>query len=265
MKSSLLNIYKIELTKLIKKKDIISIIAIVFFPLLQGIVIMINQYVGPENQSAIYWLGTQLGNASTILFTPAVFAVISARLLANEIENKNLLLYIPRVRNRGTIYLAKTLAVTTFAMIIFVIVIAINLLIYYTVVIRNPIYANGEILATNGMDLIKYMIVEFFASFLLTSYLTLFLSTKFKMMPTVGIVLLITSIWHFTWKVPYSQYLNPWHYVGRMMAAVGSDVGITQDVGASINQLLVSGILLCSILSIVFCVLGYRKFKEIDL
>lgn len=265
MKASLLNIYKIEMIKLVKKKDIVSILIIVLLPLLFAISIMLNQYVGPEKQSALFWAGTQLSNASILYFTPVVFAVIAARIMAAEIQNKNFLLYIPRVRNRGTIYLAKTLAVITFALIIFIIVTVFNLLIYYVAVIRNPIYGTGEIFGTNGLDLIKFMIMIFFSSFILISNLTLFLSTKFKMMPTIGIVLLITSIFHFAWKVPYFSYINPWHYVVMMANAVGSFPDITKDLGVSINELLLSGILLCSILSIVFSVLGYRKFKEIDL
>lgn len=265
MKASLLNTYKIEMIKLFKKKDIVSMLAIIILPLMIGISIMLKQYSGLKNQSALFWAGTQLFNASTLYFTPVVFAVISSRVMAGEIQNKNFLLYIPRVRNRGTIYKAKTLAVTTFALIIFILVTAINLVTYYAIVMRNPIYASGEIFGSNGVELIKFMIMIFFSSFILISNLTLFLSTKFKMMPTIGIVLFITCIFHFAWNTPYFSYINPWHYIAMMANAVGSLPGITQDLGGSVNELLLSGILLCSILSIVFSVLGYRRFKEIEL
>ncbi|WMJ79416.1 ABC transporter permease [Clostridium sp. MB40-C1] len=265
MNTSLFTIYKIEMIKLIKRKDWLALLALVAISFMFGAAVLSSGYIGESNQSALYWVSTQIFNSSGILITPMIFAFICSRILASEIEDGSISLYTTRYRNRGRMYFAKNLATISFATITFIIVFIINIAIYYIFVCQNPTISSGKFLGNNIWALVIVLGAVYISSFILTTQFSLFLSAYLKPAPVIGIVFVIVLVFHNTFRVPYLQNINPWYYL----------IKLSDDVFSTTNQVVVNYseklnlffafILLNIIYIIIFNLLAVKKFKGSDL
>lgn len=265
MNRSILNIYKIEMEKLIKRKDWISLVALIAIGMMFGVAVMSDGYVGMSNQSGLFWVCTQVFNSSILFITPMVFSFISANILANEIESKSILMYTNRFGNRKNMYIGKSVALISFATLTFIIICISNLIIYYVFVSNNPSIASGILIGENSIYLIIVTLMLYLASFILASQFSLFLSTIFKPTKVIGIVFLSTLILHNIYKVPVIRNLNPWYYIVRFSSDV---ISTTDNVVVNLNEKCELGILfliVCFIYIIIFNILGVKKFKKLDL
>lgn len=265
MKTSFFTIYKIEVVKLIKRKDWLALMALVSISILFGAAAISNGYKGVSNQSALYWIYTQALNSSIFCFTPLVFAFVASRILASEIENGSILLYTNRYRNRGQLYLAKSLALASFTAITFLVMCLVNMAVYYILVVQNPAIASGRFFGENTTMLFLALFTLYFSSFILTSQLALFLSVFCKPAPVIGIMFMVVLVLHNTFKIPVLHNLNPWYYVVR----IGNDISaITEKVAVNyseVSNLLIYFALLAAICVIIFNLFGKRKFQKMDL
>jgi len=265
MKTSLLTIYKIEIFKLIKRKDWLALLALVAISVLFGVAILSDSYKGTSNQSALYWACTQILNSSILFITPMIFAFIGSRILASEIEDGSILLYTTRFRNRTKIYFGKSLAIISFATITFLIAFVINTVIYYIFVCQNLAIASGKFLGNNTLPLLISALALYLTSFILTAQFSLFLSAFFKPTPVIGIVFAVVLVLQNTIKIPYLRNLNPMYYLAR----------IGDDVLATTNQVVVNYseklyflfllVLLIVIYIIIFNMMAVKKFKGSDI
>lgn len=265
MKSSFYTIYTIEIVKLIKRKDWLTLLALVSISILFGAAVISNGYVGVSNQSALFWIYTQAFNSSVLCFTPLVFAFVASRILASEIENGSILLYTNKYRNRGRLYLAKSLALTAFTVITFFVMCLVNTAVYYVFVNRNPVIASGRFFGENTVMLFLGLFTLYLSSCILTSQLSLFLSAYCKPAPVIGIMFMVVLILHNSFKMPVLYNLNPWYYVVR----IGSDITATTEKVAvnysEVGRILAPFVLLSAICLILFNFLGSRKFQNMDL
>lgn len=261
MKTSFSTIYKIEVIKLIKRKDWLALLALVSISILFGAAVISNGYQGTPNQSAMFWIYTQAVNSSTLCFTPVVFAFVASRILASEIENGSILLYTNRYRNRGQLYLAKSLALAIFTVLSFLVMCLVNMAIYYTLVVQNPEIASGRFFGENTSMLFLALFTLYFSSFVLTSQFALFLSAFCKPAPVIGIVFMVVLVVHNTFKTPVLYKLNPWYYVVK----IGNDIVATTEKVAVNSNLLISFGLLVAICVILFNFFGKRRFQKMDL
>lgn len=265
MKIPFLTIYKIELYKLFKRKDWLALLALVGIGILFAAALLSDGYKGTESQSALFWIVTQMYNSSVLMVTPIVFAFISSRTLASEIENGSILLYTSKYRSRGRLYMAKSCAVLTFSVLTFAAMASINLFTYYTIAVRNPVYASGRLLGENTALLVMLMTALYFSSFFLVSQFALFLSAFFQPTPVIGISFAVILVLHNTFKVPFFQKLNPWYYV----AWIGNDTASTaQALNSNIPGMLAflaAFLVLAFIYAILFNLIGIKKFEHMDL
>lgn len=265
MKSSLSLICKTELIKLIKRKDLLSILALVAISILFGMAVLSDSYIGESNQSAVYWVYTQLLNSSILFVTPVIFGFIGSRSLAAEIENGSISLYTIRFRNRKKLYIGKSLAAISFATLFFIITCIINIIIYYALVCRNSNIASGLFWSSNTLHIIISIIALYLTSFILSVQFSLFLSAFFKPTPVIGIVFIVTLILHNTFKIPYIRKLNPWYYIVSINESL---VSTSQSIGINyterLNYLI---ILVCLSLGYIFLfnILAIKRFKDRDL
>ncbi|WP_066499212.1 ABC transporter permease [Abyssisolibacter fermentans] len=265
MNTSIFTIYKIEMIKLIKRKDWLSLLALVAIGLLFGAAVLSDGYTGVSNQSTLYWLCCQILNSNMLFITPMIFAFIGARILASEIENGSILLYTTRYRNRSKFYIAKSLATISFATITFLLACVINIMIYYIFVCQNPAIASGNYLGNNTLSLVIALLAFYFSSFILTVQFSLFLSAYLKPAPVIGIVFGVALVLHNTFKIPYLRNLNPWYYLVNLSDDVFST---TSQMAANYSEKLSMSfllILLIVIYSVIFNILGVKKFKSSDL
>lgn len=265
MKTSIFTIFKIEVTKLFKRKDWLVLLALIGVSILMGAAISSEGYTGVPNQSALLWASSQILNSSLLFITPLIFAFLSTRILASEIENGSILLYTNKYRNRGRMYLAKSLALLFFSIITLIIMFLVNIFIYYLLVNRSPVYASGNFFGENTALLWLSIVVIYLSSFILASQCALCLSSFLKPAPIIGIMFFITMLLHNTFKTPVFQIINPWHYV----ALIGADVNGTSDYypvnwGETTGTLL-SFFLLVAIYVLLFNFVGKRKFEKMDL
>jgi ABC-type transport system involved in multi-copper enzyme maturation permease subunit len=265
MKTSFFTIYKIEVIKLIKRKDWLALMALVGISILFGAAVISNGYKGISNQSALFWIYTQAFNSSALCFTPLVFAFVASRILASEIENGSILLYTNRYRNRGRLYLAKSLALTSFTAITFLAMCLVNMAVYYILVVQNPAIASGQFFGENTAMLFWGLFTLYLSSFILASQLSLFLSVFCKPTPIIGIMFVVVLVLHNTFKIPLLYNLNPWYYVVR----IGNDIAATTKKVtvnySEVSSLLIAFVLLTAICVILFNLLGKRKFQKMDL
>lgn len=265
MKSSFSTIYIIEVVKLIKRKDWLALLALVSISILFGAAVISNGYEGISNQSALFWIYTQAFNSSALCFTPLVFAFVASRILACEIENGSILLYTNKYRNRGRLYLAKSLALATFTVITFLVMCLVNMAVYYIFVIQNSAIASGQFFGENTAMLFWGLFTLYLSSFILSSQLSLLLSAYCRPAPVIGIMFMVVLILHNSFKMPVLYKLNPWYYVVK----IGNDIAATTEKVAAnykeVSSILISFVLLTAICLVLFNLLGKRKFQKMDL
>lgn len=262
---TLKTIYKIELIKLLKRKDWLSILAITAISILFGASILSKGYIGPREQSAILWVVSQIYNTCIFFITPMVFAYTATQMMSTEIENKSILLYTIRFRNKTLIYLGKSFAVISYATIVFIVTSIINLLIYYILATQNQTIISGEFIGKNSIILFVSIITFYFAAFIVPSQFALFVSAHMKTPATVGIIFLVELILHNTYKIPYLQNINPWYYVVRINNEIMDNPGVIVSNYTEKIHLLYLLVPLSIVYILIFNILGAKKLKRSEL
>ncbi|MBU3110229.1 hypothetical protein [Clostridium lacusfryxellense] len=265
MNISVFTIYKIEIFKLIKRKDWLALLALVAISLLLGVAVLSKSYKGPINQSALFWTSSQIINSTSLFITPMIFAFIGSRILASEIEDGSILLYTIRFRNRMKIYLGKSLAIISFATIAFLMDFIINIAIYYVFVCQNPSIGTGKFLGINTLSLVIVTLALYVATFILIAQFSLFLGAFFKPAAVIGIIFATALVVMNTTKVPYFRNLNPMYYVVRINDVVldkTSQIVVNYSEKLNLFFLLV---LLSVIYIIIFNILAVKKLEKSDL
>lgn len=265
MKTKFFTLFKIEFIKLIKRKDWLALLALVAIGVLLGAAVAAENYSGAGGQSAFFWMCTQSLNSTIICISPILLAFVATRFLAGEIEQGSILLYTCKYRNRGKLYLAKSLALTGFAAFAFLVMCLVHLLVYYIFVIQNQQVASGMFWGSNTLLLSSSLFTVFLSSFLLTSQLSLVLSTFMKPTPIVGILFIIVLVSHNTGQVSVINKLNPFYYIIRLSSKVA---GTTEKIAMNLNEtvgLTIAAVLLTVLYLILFNLVGKRRFEKMDL
>lgn len=265
MKTSFFTIYKIELIKLIKRKDWLAFLALVGISILFSTAIFTEGYLGAPNQSTVFWMNTQAWNSSALFISPLVAAFFASRIFASEIENGSILLYTNKYRNRGRLYTAKSLALSTFVTVTFVAMCLVNTAIYYLLSTSKSIYISGQFFGENVGMLLMGIIAIYLMSFLLASQFALFLGAYCKPTLSLGIVFLFVLVLHFSYRIPILNQLNPWYYVVRISNDISSTTEKVFVDTSKMAELFLSFLFLIAIYLIIFQFAGRRKFQNMDL
>lgn len=213
METKLNTIYKIELRKLWKRKDFLSVLAIIGIGILFAISSISDTYTGPANQSCLYWITSQMLNSTILLITPMVCCYAGIRIFASEIDDNNIVLYTQRLRSRWKIYMGKLFSLLTYDIIVFSIGVIINGGLYYLIVKNNASIASGKLLDTNTEMQVYTLLIILISSFILPSLFALMLGSFIRPIPIVGVVFGITILLHNTFKANYFSYFNPNFYI----------------------------------------------------
>ena len=265
MRKNIVNMYKIELEKVVKRRDISILFIFGAISFLLASSVLSPEYKDVTNQSALYWFCKQLFNWEVFMVSPMVFAYIGSKMLSTEIESKSISLYTVRIRDKKSIYIGKSLALITFVTLIFFVIFLINILAYYIIVVKNYSIASNTFLGENNIYLIITIIMLYFFSFILISQLALFLGTFFNQAKSISIIFVISLILNNTFKLPIIRYINPLYYIVRFSDEITSS---TNKIGINFNDKIIFIILfsiLCCLYTIIFNILAINKFERSEL
>ena len=259
------NVYKIELEKIIKRKDIFILFIFLGISILIASSVLSPEYKDINNQSAIYWTCKQIFNSSIFMISPMLSAYIGTKMLSSEITNESIILYTIRIKDRKCIYIGKSLALLTFITIIFIMVILINLSTYYIIVVKNPLIASNTFWGENSIYIIITIIMLYISSFVLSAEFALFLGAFFNQTKSISIVFLVSLFLNNTFKVPFIRLINPLYYLIRFSDEITSSTGVI-EINFSHKIILIALFsILFFIYICIFNIIGSNKFKRIEL
>lgn len=265
MNISIIDIVRVELRKMLKRKDFLSLIGILGIGILFSASILTDSYEGAVNQSALYWIVTQMLNSSILFIAPMLLAYCSVRTLAQEIENGSIRLLVERIPDRRRLYLAKSISLYIYSSLFFVVSIVIHGLVYFVIVSRNRIFANGSMLGENTNILLSILFCLYLSSFVLVPQVVLCFGIFFKPGIAIGIIFILIMLAHNSYKIPIAGMFSPWYYLINLANDVMNTTERIAMEPAFIIKNLMAQLGLCGMGSVISCLLGRNMLKKRDL
>lgn len=213
----------IELKKFIKRKDWISLIAIGAIGILFAGSSLSGTYVGPENQSALFWMVTQVFNSVALFIVPFVLAFMGTRILSAELEEKTLKPYIERIQDKKSIYLSKVFAFSIYSILVYIVVLIFQFLLYQIAVIKNPTFFSGKFLGENTWQLVIALVILWASSFYLPGIFAIMIGTKLKPTIVMGLTMGFVFILRNAYRLSILEWINPWTYIVKLVSPVSVD------------------------------------------
>lgn len=254
-------LFRIEIKKLMKRRDWISIIAITAIGILFASASISGNYTGPRDQSALYWMVTQVLNSVVLYIVPFVCALIGTRMLATELEEKTLKLYIERIQNRKNIYLSKVLAYTVYSIFAFMTTLLFQLALYQVAASENSIYFSGRLFGENTEPLIVALFALWASSFYLPGVITLMLGAKYKPVTVMSLFMGMVFLFRNAYRLPILEWFNPWTYIVKLTIPYSMDTDFVVPP-ASYGHSLACYIALIVLMTIITVGIGIRYFQS---
>ena len=258
MNGLFLSTYKIELIKLVKRKDTLMLwlMPVLSFFYAAGAAANSSMitYNGTDSVDALSFAGSMFEFIHGLFIFYIIFAVITARTLGNEIEDKSIQFYIPRLRNRNTIYDAKCLSLITVFLVSFAVFLIVTFTAYFTLVVQRTDIADGLLYSSGTAIKNIGWFVSVTMAFVFSMLLVLMLSVRFRSITAVCMFLFIFVVLSFAAQFPYVQYISPFYYISSI-GTEGSDDMLLTSASAVLG-------VLCSV---VFSSLGKYAFSKKDL
>lgn len=253
--------YKIEILKLLKRKDILILASMLIIPIFYSVGAFLElsliTYNSSNKEYALKFVVSMFEFVYLISIYMFILSICSAQSLAGEISNKSILYYMQRVNDRKKIYKAKKIALITIFSTICILFVLLTIVLFYLFLIHRkdiaiPIFFIQE-------ELI-YLIIRFLIIYLF--YITiisycLFLSSFLKKNHVVIMSALSIVICMYLQYIPILKYLSPTYYITEIS-------NVTQYDGNILN-IVVMSILVNIIYNIVFDTSGIKKLNERDL
>lgn len=255
-------IYRIEMIKLIKRKDIWIMMTMIAIPMLYSIGVYTNSsaivYTGEGKEYALSFVNNMFHFVYMVFIYIFLISLNTSKSLAGEIENKSILLYTQRINNRKQIYIQKGLSlVSVFTLICSLFCIASFVMFYLFAVKRTDIISNVFLKKEELFMLIcSFITVYLFYIFIIN--LSLMLSSFLKQSSVLMSCSIIFIVFIYLQNFPYVKYLSPAYYITQI-----SQISFTNTQG--IINIMIPCIAIHAIYFLVFNWIGIKKFKERDL
>lgn len=254
------DLVKIELIKIIKHKDFLLMISMLFIPVMYSVGLAMNSksftYVGDKKVSGLAFASEMYTFVYMCFIYFIILSVCVIRSLKGEIENKSIQLYTQRINNRKKMYLAKNFAYLILVAITALIFIITSIICFYLFMIRRVDIAVPEF-CRNG-ELLYYFvkILAILLCFIFTVNISLFLGAYRKSFQAMGIFIFIWLSFMYLKEFFYVKYFVPIYYVEKI---------VNSDVGNCEWKCLVVLFVLVSIYSVIGIILGQKKFEKSDI
>ncbi|HJB01654.1 MAG TPA: hypothetical protein H9780_10905 [Candidatus Mediterraneibacter merdavium] len=257
MKGNMGLIVRTELYKICKRKDTWLFFAVLLVPALYAIGLSVGSdiitYSGDGNITAMNFAVTMFQMSQSMFIFGAILAIIAARTLGTEIEDKSLLLYLNRVGDRRRIYRGKLYALTVYNLVADILLMGSSFLFYYFVLIRRKDIAAGILWDANGvLEFVQICAVCLF--WIMTILIMVMLSTKFKPVVCLGIYMIGYVIMNLLSYARVIGYVSPLFYLGKFTNA---DTLVIKEI--------IIYILYFVIISLGINYLGKRRMEKKDL
>ncbi|WP_250673396.1 ABC transporter permease (plasmid) [Paraclostridium ghonii] len=259
---SIKDIYKIEIIKLIKRKDIWVMMTMIGIPMFYSIGIYTNSsvitYNGDGKEYALKFVIHMFQFVYMVYIFFFLISLSTAKSLAGEIENKSILLYTQRINNRKQIYIHKGLSLISVFSLICILFFITSLAMFYlfavkrTDIISSTFFKREELFMLICSFLIIYLLYVFMIN------LSLMLSSFLKQNSVLIITSIVYIVFAYLQNFPYVKYISPSYYVLQI-----SKIEFFNTQG--IINLIVPCIILHAVYFIILNMIGIKKFKERDL
>lgn len=209
-------ITKIELKKLLCRKDSWLMFTILLVPILYSVGLASNSgvitYTGTGNITAMGFVSAMFQMSQSMFIFNVILSAIIGRSLASEIENKSIRLFVNRVGVRKLIYTGKESALVIFSVFIDILLLITSIVFYYAVLVRNPKVASGIFCDSNvGIEVAQIICICIF--WLITIFLVMLMATRLKTLVCVGMYMILYIIMNLMSYINGIKYISPLHYI----------------------------------------------------
>lgn len=252
--------YRIEMRKLFRRKDTWLLFTLLLVPLLYAIGMSTGSsiivYSGSGNINALQFIGNMFIMAHTMFIYYVIIAIITMRSFAAEVEEKSILLYIPRLRNRISIYLSKLLSILSIVAIVMFVFSIITIALYFIFLCQRPDVASGKFLDSSTVTNELINIAAVFFLFVFSACMVSLLSMIVK--GVTSVIIYIIAIVGFNLLAEYSivQYASPWFYLNQIMAP---------ESQAHLGSLFLGNCIYVCVMFVTLATIGIRIFNKKDL
>lgn len=251
---------KIEFIKIVKRKDFLLMLSMIFIPILYSIGLAMNSksftYAGEHKVSGLLFATEMYTFVYMCFIYFIILSVCVIRTLKGEIENKSIQLYIQRVNDRKKIFYAKSIAYHFLVISSSIIFVAVSLVCFYLFLIRREDVAVLDFCRQGEFIYCVINMLSVLLCFLFTLNVSMLFCTYRKSFQAMGIFIFLWLAFMYLKEISYIKYLVPIYYVEKI---VNSDVGSCDYKSFIILFLLVFA---CSAISML---LGCRKFEKSDI
>lgn len=260
--------YYVELQKMKGNKETILLFSMSLLPVFYSGAFALHstivQYVGSEKSDFLTYVMALTVLGAIALIFHVIFAFYTAGFLAREISSGSALLYIPRYRDRKSIFLAKSLSLQTQLAITALVFFLVCVPCYILVNIMRPDSFNGRLFPADHIVAILSLLLSVWISFSITIELVLYLCSYVKFVPAMGIFLGVCILWNVFEGLPFLQLLSPYFYIMDLEKHIPS-YGIAGSPSFPIPVLLILNLILAALYIVPSYFLGSRKFCRRDL
>lgn len=254
------DLVRIELYKIIKRKDFLLMLSMIFIPIMYGVGLASNShsfsYDGTSKVTALGYASEMMVFVYMCFIYFVILSVCVIRSLKGEVENKSILLYVQRINNRKIIYFSKMMAYGILQLIITAIFILVSVICYKVFLVQRKDIASGLFYQNDEMVQIICTVIAILLCFIFTITVSLFLSAWLKSFQAMGVFIFLWLGLMYVKEFGLIKYLAPIYYVENI---IDSSTSIN-----SVKQLLYLAVLVATV-SIICATSGSRKFLRSDL
>ncbi len=250
--------YQIELSKLFKRKDTFLMFLMPAISLFYAIGFSGNvteiTYTGTELFDAFSFVSMMIIMVNLLFMFYIFFGFISARSLATEIEDKSMLFYLPRLKNRSSVYFAKIISLVTVVVMSILFFAIVSFAAYYGFLVKRTDVANGLFSVPENVLKNIGVLIAFAYNMIFALLLMFVLSTRFKLFFALSAQILIFIILIYVYQFNNICYLSPFYYISEI-----------PKKGSDVTTLMLLNLLWFVITSVVLTVVGKYNFVKRDL
>ncbi len=209
-----------EVRKILRKKESYLFLIMVLIPVLYGIGFASGSdsfiYRGTEPMSCLRWVQTIFVMVQQFLIFHIALVIVVVRALSSEIEDRSILLYIPRVNSRARIFRTKILAVVRYGLLGMALLVVVGVATYYLFMINVPEVASGVPWASGDMPTAVLVIGLIVLGFLVAAFIGLLLASYLKPLLAIAIGVVALIVMALCGQLPVVAYLTPQFYLARL-------------------------------------------------
>lgn len=211
---------KSELLKLRRRKDVWLMLSMIGIPLLYALGAFLQasfiEYKAVEKAYALRFVMNMFQFNYGVFIFFFITLLVGVKTLGTEIEDKSIMLSIPRVKKRWMIYVSKNLAVSLMTLFINIIFGIACLGLYYAFLIHRTDLATTTLYKADELAHVIVNISAIAAFYLLLVQFASMLSTLIKPMVASVLGFIVITITLYLQQIPLVKYLMPGYYINQL-------------------------------------------------